>query len=217
MKKISVITINLNNREGLETTIKSVVGQTCFDDIEYIVIDGGSTDGSVDVIREYERFIKQWVSEKDGGIYNAMNKGLQMASGEYTIFLNSGDWFHSPDAIEAMIPLLDKDIVYGDLRIHRENGRCFTKKYMSEISYYYFTWEALPHEAAFVRTSLYKTIRFREDYRVLSDSIFFHEAINLRGASYKHVKFIVTDFCLGGISSNEFLLKEERLRYFGKG
>ena len=136
MKKISVITINLNNREGLETTIKSVVGQTCFDDIEYIVIDGGSTDVSVDVIREYERFIKQWVSERDNGIYNAMNKGLQMVTGEYTIFLNSGDWFHSPDAIEVMILLLDKDIVYGDLRIHRENGRYFTKKYMSEISYY---------------------------------------------------------------------------------
>jgi len=215
--KVSVITINLNNRDGLKKTIESVVGQTRFCDIEYIVVDGGSTDGSLDVILDNMRYFKHWRSEKDGGIYNAMNKGLQMATGEYTIFLNSGDWFHTPDTIEVMQYLLDADIVYGDLRIHREKGRCFTKKYMGEISYYYFTWEALPHEAAFVKTSLYKTIRFREDYKILSDSIFFHEAINLCGASYKHVKCIVTDFCLGGISSNEELLKEERLRYFGKG
>ena len=140
-----------------------------------------------------------------------------MADGDYCIFLNSGDWFHSPEIIGWMLPFLDKDIIYGDLRIHRENGRCFTKRYTGRITPEYFTHEALPHEAAFVKTSLYKSIGFREDYRILSDSIFFHEAINVRKVSYRHVGFIVTDFRLGGISSDEALLKKERIRFFGKG
>ena len=90
--KFTVITINYNNVEGLRQTILSVVGQTC-DDFEYVIIDGGSTDGSVGVIKEYEDKITHWVSEKDGGIYNAMNKGVKVAHGEYLIFMNSGDIF----------------------------------------------------------------------------------------------------------------------------
>jgi glycosyltransferase involved in cell wall biosynthesis len=88
--KLSVITINYNNAIGLRKTIESVVNQT-FRDYEYIIIDGGSTDGSVDVIKEYADKIDYWVSEPDKGIYNAMNKGVAAAHGEYTNFLNSGD------------------------------------------------------------------------------------------------------------------------------
>ena len=88
--KLSVITINFNNRDGLRKTIESVVNQT-YNDFEYIIIDGGSTDGSVDVIKEYADRIDYWVSEPDKGIYNAMNKGIDVAKGEYCIFMNSGD------------------------------------------------------------------------------------------------------------------------------
>ena len=91
--KFTVITINYNNADGLRQTILSVVGQTC-DDYEYVIIDGGSTDGSVEVIKEREDKISYWVSEKDGGIYNAMNKGVKAARGEYLIFMNSGDIFY---------------------------------------------------------------------------------------------------------------------------
>ena len=88
---ISIITINLNNKDGLKRTIESVINQNKFDIIEYIIIDGGSTDGSVDIIKEYNDKITYWVSEKDKGIYNAMNNGIKASSGDYLLFLNSGD------------------------------------------------------------------------------------------------------------------------------
>jgi len=86
--KLSIITINRNNKDGLEKTIRSVMAQTCRD-YEYIVIDGASTDGSVDIIRQYEKKISCWISEPDKGIYNAMNKGILQAHGNYCIFMNS--------------------------------------------------------------------------------------------------------------------------------
>ena len=87
--KYSIITINYNNRDGLEMTINSVLGQS-YQDLEYIIIDGGSTDGSVEVIKKYESRIDYWVSEPDKGVYNAMNKGIGKASGDYLNFMNSG-------------------------------------------------------------------------------------------------------------------------------
>ena len=97
--KISIITINLNNVSGLENTLSSVRAQT-FRDFEQIVVDGGSSDGSVDVIRANSDWIAQWISEPDSGIYNAMNKGVRMASGDYLLFLNSGDCLASPKVLE---------------------------------------------------------------------------------------------------------------------
>ena len=98
--KLSIITINYNHKEGLLKTIKSVVNQT-YHDIEYIVIDGGSTDGSKEYIESKQEYINQWVSEKDHGVYNAMNKAIRMAQGEYCIFMNSGDHFFSSQSLES--------------------------------------------------------------------------------------------------------------------
>lgn len=216
MKRINVITVNLNNADGLLKTMKSVFRQTRFDLIDYIIIDGGSTDGSRELISDYELFFERIVSEKDKGIYNAMNKGIDLADDDYTIFLNSGDHFHCEDVVERMYAHLDKDIVYGDLCIHHiENpDETFIKEYASEIPADYFTYEALPHEAAFVRTDLLKRKRFREDYKIISDTIFFHEAIMDGQATYKHVDLVVTDFYLGGISSNVPKMLKEKERYF---
>ena len=121
MTKLSIITINRNNAAGLRKTIESVVSQT-YTDFEYIIIDGASTDGSVEVIKEYaeatlpcgeglgERLY--WVSEPDKGIYNAMNKGILKAQGEYLLFLNSGDWLVDKDVIKSFIDLnIINDIV----------------------------------------------------------------------------------------------------------
>ena len=96
--KYSIITINYNNKDGLEKTILSVINQTC-QDFEYIIIDGGSTDGSVDVIKKYADRIDYWVSEPDKGIYNAMNKGIIKAKGEYLNFMNSGDCFYDNEVL----------------------------------------------------------------------------------------------------------------------
>ena len=97
--KLSIITINFNDAKGLEKTIQSVINQT-YKDFEYIVVDGASTDGSVDVIKKYSNKLTHWVSEPDTGIYNAMNKGTRMASGEYCLYLNSGDFLADNDVLE---------------------------------------------------------------------------------------------------------------------
>ena len=111
--KYSIITVNYNNKNGLEMTIKSVLGQTC-KDFEYIIIDGGSTDGSVEVIKKYASRIDYWVSEPDKGVYNAMNKGIRKATGDYLNFMNSGDAYHSTSALEIIAGLhSDDDIIIG--------------------------------------------------------------------------------------------------------
>ena len=113
--RISVITINYNNGVGLRSTIDSVVGQKC-NDFEYIVIDGGSTDSSLNVIKEYSHKIDYWVSEPDGGIYNAMNKGVAHAHGDYCVFLNSGDCFYSDVVLNRFMNYdAIEDIVVGKL------------------------------------------------------------------------------------------------------
>ena len=124
--KLSIITINYNNADGLRKTLVSVVAQT-YPDIEHIVIDGGSTDGSVEVIKDYvnqfkidDRRLKiDWVSEKDNGIYHAMNKGIRKASGEYIQILNSGDKLAAPDVTERMVAAVEKaeypELLYGNM------------------------------------------------------------------------------------------------------
>ena len=122
--KLSIITINYNNAVGLKKTLDSVAAQT-YTDFEYIIVDGASTDGSVDIIREYENALAsrpsplashlKWISEPDTGIYNAMNKGIRLAHGEYTLMLNSGDYLVDEQVIEKVLLLLDgTDIIQGN-------------------------------------------------------------------------------------------------------
>src|SRR5690554_2808646 len=125
--KLSVITVNLNNAAGLSKTLESVASQT-FTNYEHIIIDGGSTDGSVDIIKDYERKFNgapghlYWVSEPDKGIYNAMNKGIKVASGEYCNFLNSGDYYISAPTLSTIFDHNpNSDILYGDALITK-NG-----------------------------------------------------------------------------------------------
>ena len=121
MYKLSIITINKNNAIGLEKTIQSVINQTYFDKIEYIVIDGLSTDGSSITIEKYKNYFSYWISEKDNGIYDAMNKGTNVAIGEYLLFLNSGDALYHNKIIEEIYPKLNTyDIVYGGVEYDGE-------------------------------------------------------------------------------------------------
>jgi len=114
LPKVSVVTINLNMRDDLEATIKSVIGQT-YSNLEYLVIDGASTDGSVEVIRGHANRIHRWVSEPDLGLYDAMNKGTREASGEWVIFMNAGDEFYDSSAIADVFREIhsDADLIYG--------------------------------------------------------------------------------------------------------
>ncbi len=144
--KLSIITVNFNDAEGLERTIKSVIAQT-FKDYEFIIIDGGSTDGSVDIIKKYEDHVNYWVSEPDGGIYPGMNKGLRLANGDYLNFMNGGDCYHSKDVLEKIFSLdTNADIITG---AHAENGlRNVGKDGVTMLDLY--KW-AIDHQASFIR------------------------------------------------------------------
>lgn len=204
--KLSIITVNFNDAEGLERTIKSVISQT-FHDYEFIIIDGGSTDGSVDVIKKYEMQIDYWVSEPDGGIYPGMNKGLRQAKGEYLNFMNGGDSYHSDDVLKKFFALgSDADIITGE---HAENGlRNVGKDGVTMLDLY--KW-AIDHQASFIKREVALRHPYDEKYRIVSDWKFFIEALIFDNCSFYYTDLIVVDVDMNGISNTNYELdKEER-------
>lgn len=212
-KKINIVTINLNNKDGLEKTIKSVVEQTYFDKVNYIVIDGGSIDGSVDIIKQYDEKISHWVNENDNGVYNAMNKGVDLCNGEYVLFLNSGDYLSSNNAIEEVYDELDGDIVYGNLYVVTSKGT-YLKKYPDKLTKEYFGYETLPHPSSFIKVECLRKHRYSENYSIISDWVFFYEGIIKYGMTYKHIETPISVFKLGGLSSNAANVKTEKEKYY---
>lgn len=208
-KRIAIVTVNLNNKEGLKKTIESVVNQTFFKKINYIIIDGGSTDGSQDIIKEYENFLAYHCSEKDSGVYNAMNKGISVANGTYLLFLNSGDNLCNNMVIENIYNHLKKDIVYGDLLVNNN----YIKKYPDKITQEYLLEDTLPHPATFIKKSVIVGNEYREDYKIISDWVFFYESIINRKLTYKHLNYVISNFSLGGLSSNVLNTLLEKRKY----
>lgn len=207
--KISVITINFNNKGGLLWTAKSVLEQT-WHEFEWIIIDGGSTDGSKEVIEELvsnpESNITYWCSEKDNGIYNAMNKGVLHAHGEYCQLLNSGDSFYSPTVLEELIKDgMNADIVMGDTLF--SNGVLFTVP--EKLTLEYFIHATLGHSSSFSKRELLLDNPFDESLKIVSDMKFFLTSIIIRGASYEKKNMIMTYFDIGGVSSKMIELKKK--------
>lgn len=202
MAKISVITICYNNLEGLKRTFDSVHGQTCRNRIEHIIIDGGSTDGSPEFLKEHAGDIDYWISEQDKGIYNAMNKGIAVATGEYCIFMNSGDLFASADTVEKCLPYLDgTDFVYSDLiEFYPLTGEKHIRIYPEKITGALFLTESLPHQSTFIKTDLQKKNFYSESYRIVSDYVFFVEEILIKGASARKLPHQVGVFYMDGLS-----------------
>ena len=217
---LSIITINRNNATGLEKTMESVLKQTCRD-FEYVVVDGASTDDSVEVIRRYvEQFGERikWVSEPDKGIYNAMNKGIRMATGEYVEFLNSGDRLASDDVVSKMYAALEErgnpSILYGNMLKYMSDGtilkdRCFAGKDISFLGFYTGT---LNHSSAYIRRDLFNGYgMYDESFRIVSDWKWFLLAIVLGEEKPVYVNLDVTLFDMNGISeTNKELGKTER-------
>lgn len=203
----SIITINYNNASGLERTIRSVVAQT-FRDYEYIVIDGGSTDGSRNVIEKYKDKIDYWVSEPDGGIYPAMNKGTRQAHGDYCIYMNSGDEFYDANVLEnAARAGFKEDIVSGNL--------CIGNTIMpnpDEVTLRTFYLHTIYHQATFIRTSLIKTHPYDETMKSAADWKFFLHALVFHNATYRHIPITVASFEGGGVSFNDSSTSREEVR-----
>ena len=194
--KYSIITINYNNCDGLSKTINSIIYQS-FKDYEYIIIDGGSTDGSVDVIKKHADIITYWVSEKDNGIYHAMNKGIRQAHGDYLIFMNSGDFFHNPDTLKDVAPLLTVDIVMG--RAISDSGQLYGPH--SPISLYNICIYGFNHQATFYKRSLFNKHLYDEKLKYISDFKLTIENLIIDNCSYAIIDNIIANYDLTGISS----------------
>lgn len=213
---ISVVTVSYNAVSTIEQTILSVINQT-YSNIEYIIIDGGSTDGTVDVIKKYADRIAYWVSEPDRGIYDAMNKGGVKATGAFIQFLNAGDWLESENIIEQIFKDWSKeaDVIYGDMIIRRSDGVYYAKA--QELSHFMNDFP-LFHPSTFIAKPVFVSHLFDTLYRISADFKL------LRDIYYEHGKFIYLPFAftnfdaIYGLSSSECALEifRERGRIYGK-
>lgn len=221
--RLSIITINRNNASGLEKTLQSVASQT-YKEFEYIVIDGASTDGSVEVIKKYESEFAhiRWVSEPDLGIYNAMNKGIRMASGEYIQILNSADCLATPDVMERMLVALEKankpSVFYGNMVKCFPDGRRLVDKSFAghEITMLGMFLGTLNHNPAYIRRDLFEKYGYYDEHlKIVSDWKWYLQAVILGGENPQYVDIDVTLFDMTGVSENadnKELIRQERQR-----
>lgn len=217
--RLSIVTINRNNASGLDKTMQSVAAQT-FKEFEYIVIDGASTDSSVEVIKKYEPQLTRlkWVTEPDTGIYNAMNKGLRMVTGDYIQILNSADCLASDDVTERMLAELERQgcpsILYGNMVKcfpdgHKMVDKCFGGQEITMLGMFTGT---LNHDPAYIRRDLFEKYGYYdESLKIVSDWKWYLQAIILGGEKPQYVDMDVTLFDMTGISeTNKALDKAER-------
>jgi len=208
--KYSIITVNLNNANGLRDTVNSVIIQTCRD-FEFIIIDGGSTDDSKSIIEQNSSHIDYWVSEHDQGIFNAMNKGIRASKGDYLIFMNSGDCFYNEHVLEDSQKYLGADFVIGEIK---RKDTLETMNYeLSDITMMTFYTGAIPHQATFHNRKLFLDKLYDENLKISSDWKLFFEEIVLRNASYTLMPVVVSVFETSGISNtNSDLAAKERMQ-----
>lgn len=216
---LTLITINLNNLNGLTKTVDSVFAQT-LNTTEYIIIDGGSTDGSTEFLGKIKHQNLQWISEPDTGIYNAMNKGILKASGDYLLFLNSGDSLAHKNVIEHILDFLktlilqkEPPVFYGIMR--RGTPEKFSEvRVPQKLNVSYIMDMSLPHPATLIPKSLFDRFGpYDEKYRLVSDWKFFVQCY-FRGVPFKPLPILISYFDIHGSSSNLSLLASEREQVF---
>jgi glycosyltransferase involved in cell wall biosynthesis len=203
---ISVVTINFNHLTDLQKTFANVISQT-YQDLEYIVIDGGSQDGTVDFLQENTKFLSYWISEPDNGIYDAMNKGTKVAKGEWIIFMNSGDLFSQDNTIEQVAPYLDRvnDVVYGGYESITDDryGRRISERQPSDLS---LIWHQIPtcHQSVFVRRELQVQYPFDTSFSWCADLDFLARLYQL-GSKFQEVPTIIAKFDTSGGKTRDLL------------
>lgn len=214
MKKLSIITINLNNLEGLRKTASSVLGQS-FSNYEFIIIDGYSNDGSVEYISSIDsKVLTHWISEKDSGIYDAMNKGINKSSGEYLLFLNSGDCLFSESVIHNItseINISKFDIYYADVSCFLNDVFIQKITYPDQLDIEFWLNNTLNHQSIIIKRELFDYNNlYSLRYKIASDFEFILKAF-MCGAKFNKLPFLVSNYDLNGFSSfNTDLLLRER-------
>ena len=210
---LSIITINYNNVNGLKRTFETVLSQN-FQDFEYIVIDGGSTDGSKALIEKFADKISYYVSEPDAGIYDAMNKGISKASNAYLLFLNSGDVFCNVEVLQNCdLKNKKKDILYADIFNVYANEKVL-RKYDMKIGFEFMFQGTFCHNATFIKRDLFtKFGLYNLKYKIVSDWHFFMKVLFKNNCTYQHLDFPLIEYDRNGFSSlpqNQFMLENER-------
>lgn len=202
-QKISIVTIVFNDKNGLEETAKSVISQV-YPNLEYIIIDGGSTDGTVEIIKKYGDYISYWISEPDKGIYDAMNKGLRKATGEWVCFMNAKDVFADSDVLERLRDAFnsDADVIVGNtLMIDNDELREYKARKNRNISSRNVTSMGFVHQSSFVRTELARMYPFDTRYRLAADFGMFYE-LHRNHCKFLYVDFPISCFDTTGVSMN---------------
>ena len=200
--RVSIITITFNDLKGLRETYRSIKGQT-MRDYEWIVVDGGSTDGTKQFLEEHDSELAWWCSEPDKGVYNAQNKGTQHARGEYCIYMNSGDSFFSDDVLGKIFEKeTDADIIYGDWMLRFENGKTRLGRAPKVADLLYFFGENMCHQAMLIRTEALKSRPYDETFRIYAD---WEEwlALYMQGKTFERRDITVCNFLVGGISTGD--------------
>jgi glycosyltransferase involved in cell wall biosynthesis len=195
---LTIITVVFNDEKCLENTMLSVLEQ-CYKDIEYIIIDGGSTDGTVDIIKKYQHRINYWVSEKDNGIYDAMNKGVSLASGEWINFMNSGDFFYDNNTLKLVFE--SNDLKYTDVIFGHHQVVYPHKKKIAKAGFVKDIWKGsqFSHQSSFVRSSLLRKNVFNISNRISADFEFFYNQIKSKRV-FKRKDIIISSISSGGVS-----------------
>lgn len=215
----SIITICLNEAAQIRATCESIArlpGHL----FEWIVVDGGSTDGTLAILDGYAERIRILVSEPDTGIYNAMNKGAVLATGDYLLFMNGGDYFYDDEVLNRVVSAQRADVIVADVILGDEGGDVLC--YPATLSSRWLLKKMLPHQAAFIRRATFERCgRYNEAFRIAGDYELFARLFTRYGASYHHVPVVAAVFGRGGVSQSpehRSLRKREnhcvRWRYF---
>lgn len=214
--KISIITVCKNAENAIKRTILSVVSQSCFENIEYLIVDGASTDKTIEIIQQYaDKYPIKWISEPDSGIYNAMNKGIKMATGKYLLFLNAGDYLVHYNVIKSLMNLFETnqlDLIYGNtLSINPFSEQYWIKATENSDIFFFFN-DSLAHQAVFYKRTLFNKFGlYDETFKILADNVFNKKIICDEHISVKHIDHIISVFLGDGISStNKSLNSRER-------
>lgn len=203
MVKISIVTVCYNAVATIEKTMLSVLNQT-YPNVEYIIIDGGSTDGTVDIIKKYADRLAYWVSEPDRGIYDAMNKGIKVATGKWINFMNSGDTFYQQNTIESILPYLSDnktDIIYGDVNLLYDYGTKYQKPSpLKKIC----NRMVFCHQSSFTKTHLMKSFSFNTQYKIAADYEFFYKQYQNQRI-FVYVPTCIANYSRDGISTKQWI------------
>lgn len=196
---ISIVTVVYNGEKYFEETIQSVINQT-YDNVEYIIIDGGSTDGTLDIIKKYEDRVDYWVSERDSGIYDAMNKGIDLASGDWINFMNGGDLFSSYQIIKKIFRNKHYSIykiIFGDTVI---DYKLFKKIFKADSNLKHL-WKGMcfTHQSTFINSTFHKNNKFKSNIKIGADFEFFYSSY-IKGVQFKYLNQVISIMEIGGIS-----------------